>query len=120
MRCIISGFSLLPACVAFAMTTSAEDSVSTDFDRQIAPLIAQRCLDCHSGDEPKGKLDLSSRATAMTGGESGIAIDPGKLETSRLWEYIDSDQMPPRKPLSVTEKTQFKIWISGGANWGTE
>jgi hypothetical protein len=44
---------------------------ATDFDRTIAPLFVQRCLSCHEGSDAKGKLDLSSRDSAMAGGESG-------------------------------------------------
>ncbi|MBC7965071.1 MAG: DUF1549 domain-containing protein, partial [Fuerstia sp.] len=110
----------LLACVAFARPIAADEASSQDFDRHIAPLIAQRCMTCHSGDEPKGKLDLSSRQKAMAGGESGIVIEPGSLEQSLLWENIDSDQMPPKKPLSAAEKARFKSWIAGGAKWGTE
>ena len=29
-----------------------------DFDAKVAPILARRCLDCHSGSDPKGKLDL--------------------------------------------------------------
>jgi len=98
----------------------ADESPAQNFDRQIAPLIAQRCLSCHSGTEPKGKLDLSIRETAMAGGESGRAIQAGRLEESLLWQHVDSDQMPPKKPLSAAEKSLIKAWISEGAQWGTE
>ena len=108
------------ACVAFAGPIVADEVTPQDFDRHIAPLIAQRCLTCHSGSEPKGKFDLSSRTTAMAGGESGVAIKPGSPEESLFWENIDSDQMPPKKPLSAAEKANFKTWIEGGAHWGTE
>lgn len=110
----------LVACVAFAGPIAADEVTPQDFDHHIAPLIAQRCLTCHSGDEPKGKLDLSSRQKAMAGGESGAVIAPGTLEQSLLWGQIDSDQMPPKKPLSAVEKARFKAWIEGGAKWGTE
>lgn len=106
--------------VAFAGPIVADEARGQDFDRQIAPLIAQRCLTCHSGDEPKGKMDLSSGQKAMAGGESGIVITPGSLEQSLLWEQIDSDQMPPKKPLSAVEKARVRSWIEGGAKWGTE
>ncbi len=110
----------LLVCVALAGEIAADEVALQDFDHHIAPLIAQRCLTCHSGNEPKGKLDLSSRTTAMAGGESGIAIKSGSLAESLLWQNIDSDQMPPKKPLSAAEKARFKAWIADGANWGTE
>ena len=65
-------------------------------------------------------LDLSSRSTAMAGGESGVVIEPGSLEGSLFWQHIDSGQMPPKKSLSAAEKTRFRTWIEGGAQWGTE
>jgi len=90
------------------------------FDRQIAPLLAQRCLNCHAGDETKGKLDLSSREKAMAGGESGPVIVPGNANESLLWQHVESDAMPPKKPLAAEEKTRLRAWIAGGAHWGTE
>jgi Protein of unknown function (DUF1553)/Protein of unknown function (DUF1549)/Planctomycete cytochrome C/Concanavalin A-like lectin/glucanases superfamily len=91
-----------------------------EFDRTIAPILAHRCLTCHSGDDVKGKLDLSTRESAMAGGESGKVIEPGRLEDSLMWTYIESDEMPPKKPLTEEEKTRIKNWISQGARWGTE
>jgi hypothetical protein len=91
-----------------------------DFDRTIAPLLSQRCLSCHEGDLAKGKLDLSSRATAMAGGESGTVIEPGHPESSLFWQHLEADVMPPGKPLTADEKATLKSWIADGAKWGTE
>jgi hypothetical protein len=121
MRFCSSGFSpfLIFSAVVFC-PVAADEFTAQDFDRDIAPLIAQRCLTCHSGEEAKGELDLSSRAAAMAGGESGIAIDREHPEQSPLWEYINSDQMPPKKPLSASEKELIKTWLTHGAIWGSE
>lgn len=119
MRFSLSLLILLMRTV-IAPYADADESAIHDFDRKIAPLLAERCLACHSGDDPNGKFDLSSRERAMAGGESGIAIDPGALATSLLWEYVDSDQMPPKKPLTADEKAKLRTWIEGGAKWGTE
>ena len=86
----------------------------------VAPLLARRCLDCHSGPDPKGKLDLSRKARALSGGESGAAIVPGKPEDSLLWERVRSDEMPPKTPLPTSEKTLLRSWLAAGANWGTD
>src|SRR5258708_4522469 len=40
---------------------AAAGPAQVDFDRDIAPLLARRCLDCHSGSHPKGRLDLSRK-----------------------------------------------------------
>jgi len=101
-----------------APATTAEPAI--DFDRQIAPLLASRCLDCHSGDEPKGKLDLSTAASALRGGESGPAIVPGKLNDSQLWERVAAGDMPPKKPLPENERQLLKDWLAAGAKWGSD
>ncbi len=89
-----------------------------DFDATVAPLLIRRCLDCHMGSEAKGKLDLSRRASALEGGESGPAIVPGSLDESLLWEKVELDEMPPKHPLPAEEKAVLRAWIESGARWG--
>jgi Protein of unknown function (DUF1553)/Protein of unknown function (DUF1549)/Concanavalin A-like lectin/glucanases superfamily/Planctomycete cytochrome C len=99
-------------------TATADDPPR--FDASVAPILARRCLDCHSGGDPKGKLDLSARARAMLGGENGDAIVPGKPDESLLWEQVESGEMPPKAPLSSEEKAVLRRWIADGATWGTD
>jgi hypothetical protein len=98
----------------------AADAV--DFDGRVAPVLIRRCLDCHSGAEPKGGLDLSRREAAMRGGDSGEAIAPGKPDESLLWEYVGDGTMPPKGKgtLSADEKGVLRDWIAAGAGWGTD
>ena len=91
-----------------------------DFDAQVTPILASRCLECHSGAEPKGKFDLSRAETAVAGGESGTAIVAGQPEQSFLWQRIDTDEMPPKRPLPASERAIVKAWIAAGAKWGTD
>jgi hypothetical protein len=104
------------------MSPSASDKHAqiTDFDRTVAPLLVQRCLDCHRGPKPRGKLDLSHRQSAMDGGRSGKVIVPGEPTKSLLWEKVRSDAMPPKKPLSAAEKAILQQWIASGAPWGRD
>jgi len=90
-----------------------------DFDSQVAPILAAHCLDCHSGREPKGELDLSRAESAMKGGQSGAVIKPGKPDDSYLWSQVSDEQMPPKEPLTDVEKEIVRAWIVGGAKWGT-
>jgi hypothetical protein len=88
------------------------------FETQIAPLLAAHCLECHDTPSRKGRLDLSQKAPALAGGKSGSAVVPGDASTSRLWQRIASDEMPPRPPaLTAAEKALFKQWLDGGAAW---
>ena len=108
--------SLLAAFPSFVV---AVDEPPVTFDREIAPLLVRRCLDCHSGGEKKGMLDLSRAESATKGGESGTAIVPGKAAESLLWQRVRDGEMPPKKPLPKEEAELLRRWIDGGAKWGT-
>ncbi len=91
------------------------------FETKIAPLFSQHCLECHDAAIQKGKLDLSRKSLAMTGGKSGSVIVPGKPEESKLWDQVFHDEMPEdREPLASEEKEALKKWIELGAPWPTE
>ncbi len=106
--------------VPLAVGSSSLADGPRGFDGSIAPILARRCLDCHSGADAKGKLDLSRRDRAMFGGESGDAIVAGKPGESLLWERVESGEMPPKSPLPAAEKAALRDWISSGATWGTD
>lgn len=112
MICLIlsQAVALEPSCAA--------DSI--DFDKQIAPLLAARCLECHAGTEPQAGLDLSRRQTALAGGDNGVVLVAGDLEKSRLWELVLADEMPPKHPLTAVEKDALRKWITVGVPWGAE
>jgi hypothetical protein len=100
--------------------TDAAQGQGPAFDRQIAPILAEHCLSCHSGAEPKGGLDLSQHAQALAGGNKGVDLVPGKPGASLLWEYVAKNKMPPKKPLSASEKALLEQWIVAGAKWGAD
>ncbi len=91
---------------------------SPDFDREIAPLLATHCLDCHRSDNSKGKLDLSTQAGANRGGKSGPALVKGQPDKSLLLDRVTTNEMPPKHPLGAQEKELLKAWVLAGAPWG--
>lgn len=102
---------------AGAVPAPAADSLEF-FGAQIAPLLARHCLECHDSATKKGKLDLSRKETALTGGKNGAVIVAGKPEESLLWKSVESGEMPEdRPPLSDEEKQVLKRWIEAGAAW---
>jgi mono/diheme cytochrome c family protein len=82
--------------------------------------LARHCLDCHSGPDPKGGLDLSRRENALEGGKSGPVIEPGSPDESLLWERVESGEMPPKSTLGDAEKQAIRAWIAAGAPWGAD
>lgn len=91
------------------------------FETEIAPLLAQRCLECHRTAAKKGGLDLSRKKAALTGGENGPPIVPGEPTESLLLDYVESDEMPKdRPPLTADEKQLLRKWIETGAVWSLD
>ncbi|MCH2210996.1 MAG: DUF1553 domain-containing protein [Fuerstiella sp.] len=114
-----SVFRILLVAAALSQGAIVRAEQSADFDRTVAPILAVRCLECHSGADPGGGLDLSHVDLAMKGGDSGEVIVRRDPSASLLWERIDSDEMPPEHPLDASEKIVIKDWIENGAEWGT-
>lgn len=93
-----------------------------DFERDVAPLIAKRCLECHNGRDAKGGLNLTSRAGLQAGGESGPALKAGDPDASVLMERVAAGEMPPAaggKPgkLPAAEIATLRQWVAAGATW---
>ena len=98
----------------------APDQARERFDRQIAPLLASQCLNCHRGAASEGGLDLSTRSSALRGGESGAAIRPGNRSGSLLWRRIRAGEMPPKSKLPARDIERIGAWIEDGATWGAD
>ncbi len=98
-----------------------------DFNRDVRPVLADKCFACHGGDAKslKGDLRLDLRDKATAPAKSGkTAIIPGKAEQSELVQRVISqdpdDQMPPpdsHKSLTTEEKKLLSQWIAEGAEY---
>ncbi len=100
----------------------AAASVQISFDRDIRPILAERCLKCHGEKKQSGGLRLDAKAFAMRGGQNGPVIVPGKALESRLYQRIvaenDDQRMPPAgERLSAAQVALLKSWIDAGAVW---
>ncbi|MCA9265102.1 MAG: PSD1 domain-containing protein [Planctomycetales bacterium] len=113
--------TLFALTVSFAASTAVGDEVR--FNRDIRPLLSDRCFHCHGPNENDREASLRlDQADGLEGAHSS-AIDPGSTENSELWSRISSDDpdivMPPadsnKKPLSENEKAKVKRWIEQGA-----
>src|SRR2546423_8598999 len=61
------------------------------FREQIRPILTGKCLTCHGSDRKKGGLDLTHRASALTGGKSGPPVLPGKSPERLLFQKPVAD-----------------------------
>src|SRR5262249_7717109 len=87
------------------------------FEKDVLPVLAARCLKCHGETRPKAGLDLRTRAGMLRGGESGPALVPGESARSLVFEMIRKGEMPRGKDdkLTAEEIALVKAWIDGGA-----
>lgn len=93
-----------------------------NFNRDIRPILSDKCFACHGPDEKhrKAKLRLDVEKVALDRG----AIVPGKPAESALMDRItaedESERMPPAKSgkkLSAAEIELFRKWIEQGAKY---
>ena len=100
------------------------------FNRDIRPILSNKCFSCHGPDKHERKadlrLDLSEGSDGAYREKDGIfALKPGSIDDSELWHRIiseDSEEvMPPpeanKKLLTVQEKELIKAWINSGAKY---
>ena len=105
-----------------AATRSNPEAVAF-FEREIRPLLADRCWSCHSAraSKVKGGLRLDTRADVLRGGDTGPAMVPGDPPRSLLIEAVSYQrtdlQMPPKGRLEEKQIAALKTWIAAGAPW---
>ncbi|MEC7583588.1 MAG: DUF1549 domain-containing protein [Planctomycetota bacterium] len=95
-----------------------------DFQRQVRPILSDRCFLCHGPDAAARKADLRLDTQAGSRRDLGgyAAIVPGDASASELIRRIttddDDDRMPPRHAkleLSPAEVVVLERWIDQGA-----
>jgi mono/diheme cytochrome c family protein len=92
-----------------------------DYVKEIKPLLRAQCYQCHGATQPKHGLRLDTAASALKGGQTGPAIQPGKSSDSLLVQVIsgahkDIARMPYKKPpLTDAQIALVRQWIDEGA-----
>jgi hypothetical protein len=118
-----SGFPLVASLVV-AMASPVLSAEPVSYNRDIRPILSDNCFSCH-GFDPKTReagLRLDTREGATIGNDGVIAIVPGDVSKSALWERIhssDEDEvMPPpkaHKTISSEQREKLRKWIEQGA-----
>ena len=90
---------LLGLAVAFGPAHADAPAAAGDefFEKEVRPLLIERCLKCHGGEKTRGGLKLTSRDAILQGGDTGPAAKPGKPADSLLIQLLhrdDTTRMP--------------------------
>ena len=120
---------LLPS-LAINFTAFVADAGEIQFNRDILPILADKCFACHGPDDSHRKADLRldtrEGSLADLGGYAAVAPSaPGKSELLiRITTDDEDDLMPPPdtgKQLNADEKKLLRDWIAQGgvyeAHW---
>jgi hypothetical protein len=99
---------------------------TVEFNRDIRPILSDRCYTCHGPDQANRKsklrLDLEDSAKGDLGGRFGIVPgDPSKSEVIRRITAPDNRRMPPAwaglPRLSEHRIDLLRRWVAQGAVW---
>ena len=89
------------------------------FEKQIRPLLAQHCYECHGAKKSQANLRLDLSAGWLRGGDSGPAVVPKAPDESLLVQAIeydgDSVEMPPTGKLPDETIALLTSWVARGA-----
>ncbi len=113
MKCLLAVCGLL----ALAAGAAAADR-PVDFNRDVRPILSDKCFACHGPDEKQRKADL--RLDTQDG--AAEVITPGKPAESEMVRRItaadESERMPPKKSgkaLTPAEVALLRRWVAEGA-----
>ncbi|MEZ0277555.1 MAG: c-type cytochrome domain-containing protein, partial [Roseimicrobium sp.] len=112
-----------PFAILFCMLPLHLVPAAVDYAREVKPLLATACVQCHGAANPKGKLRLDTAAAALKGGGTGPAVTPGAADKSLLITLLrgahdEIPQMPyKRNPLTPEQIEVIQGWINEGAKF---
>ncbi|MFN0055269.1 MAG: c-type cytochrome domain-containing protein [Planctomycetales bacterium] len=104
---------------AGARAEEAPPAEKINFQDHVLPIFRAKCGTCHGAGQAKGGLVLESFSATIQGGASGVVVEAGDLDASRLWALVthkEQPAMPPKEPKLPDETLAIiKKWIEGGA-----
>src|SRR2546423_1301629 len=127
-----SKFQILTVCALWLSSmmsmplarAAADEQIS--FNRDIRPILSNKCFACHGFDAKKRQADLRlDKPDGARADQDGVrGIVPGDLAKRELWRRVTStdedEMMPPpmsNKKLTAEEKALLKRWVEQGAKY---
>lgn len=104
-----------PATEAPAPATEAPVA-DVSFAKDVKPILANSCNDCHGGKQTKEGLDLKTYQSLMAGSFNGVVVVAGNSADSLLVQLVSEGKMPKRGPKLTPEQVQIiSEWVDAGA-----
>ena len=114
---------VLATCLSVTTALHAAGDPPVDFVKQIKPILADRCVECHNSETLLGELNLQTRALAFGKRKAGPVIVPKNAEKSMLYLVLtlpakDKKAMPATgHRIPKDEAHLIRQWITEGASW---
>jgi len=112
---------LLVAFLFTAPLQAADPTALELFEKNVRPVLVEKCVSCHGAEKQKGGLRLDTRVAILKGGERGPGIVPRKPTESLLVKAVrhadEELKMPPSGKLSAREIAALEKWIELDAPW---
>jgi mono/diheme cytochrome c family protein len=113
-----------PTLIWLGMLAGLPSTVSAVTYAEVAPLLAERCVVCHSGGTAAAGLQLDTLQGVLQGSHKRKVVlsgDPAASELIRRLRGSSQPRMPLTGPpfLSDAEIDMFEKWIAGGLSAGT-
>ena len=115
MRVAAAMFTLM---LSLALSAPAQDKKPVSFEKDVMPILKASCVSCHKPDKKKGKLDMSTYAALLKGGDQGSPIVAGDPKKSILIQVVSGKEpeMPEKgDPLTPAQIDILSRWIMEGA-----
>jgi len=88
----------------------------------VHPLLERRCGNCHNDEKRNGGFSIESYDSTLVGGDTGLAVVPGNVESSELYYRItlasEDEAFMPAEGKTPPTPEQIEIlrwWIAAGA-----
>src|ERR1017187_3888047 len=109
-----------PLWLSMAWLGPAQTTPKVSFSHDVAPILTERCMQCHGREPLMAHLDLRTREGALKGAQHGPVVNPGDAAGSHLYRHVTGQELP-RMPLGGqlpdAEIAVIKNWIDSGAEW---
>ena len=106
-------------CLTVTATVSAGGPVR--FDRDVRPILSDRCFACHGPDAANREAGLRLDLEASAKESAVVPGDPGASElVARVFAGDEFTRMPPpdsHLSLTAAEKGVLRRWVAEGADW---
>lgn len=95
------------------------------FEKNVRPLLTERCHDCHGAHKHENGLRLDSRDALLKGSDYGKVVEPGNPAASKLIRAVKRvpglEPMPKKgDALKPEQVAALEKWIAMGLPWPEE